>query len=58
MSDTVLVRVWVATRKVGSECDTVIDFEKEDWEGMSDNEKDEACKETMWEMCDWGYDEK
>ena len=53
MSDKINIEVWIRTNKVGSDCYQTIDFNKEEWEEMSDEEKDEICKEVTFEYLEW-----
>ena len=55
MAETIEIKVWVSTEKIGSECSTTLEFYKEDWEEMTDSERDEACRDSMFEMIEWGY---
>jgi hypothetical protein len=36
MSDTVKVRVFISTNKVGSKCEEVLEFDREEWESMTE----------------------
>jgi hypothetical protein len=53
----VKVRVYVGTGVVGSERSRVISFAREDWESMSEKDREEACIETMYELICWGHEE-
>lgn len=33
-------------------------FSSEEWDALSEKEKDEAMKEVAWERMDWGYAEE
>lgn len=57
MSDEIEISITVSTDKVGSECKDSLIVDREDWENMSDDEKDEECKETAFQMIDWSYEE-
>lgn len=57
MSDTVKIRVWLRTDKVGSKCEEIVEFEGDDWESLSDHERDEECREIAFGMGEWGYEE-
>lgn len=34
-----------------------IGIESDEWDGMSEEEKDEVMKEIAWERMEWGYEE-
>lgn len=54
-TDTIQITVWVQTDKVGSDCESTVEFPREDWESMTDDERAEELQETMWNMCEWGW---
>lgn len=51
----VKIKVSVGTRKVGSRTDTEIEIDAEDWEDMSEEEREQFCMEAMFEMIDWDW---
>lgn len=55
MGDTVKVKVWVHTNKIGSECHDIVEFDREEWESMTDDEKDDICKDAAFNNMDWGW---
>ena len=55
MGDTVKVQVWNSTNKVGSECKDTIEIDREEWEAMTDDEKDDACQDAAFNYLDWGW---
>lgn len=57
MGEQIKIKVWIRTNKVGSKCEDTIEFDKEDWESMSDDEKEEVCRDTAFNMGDWGFEE-
>ena len=57
MSDIVKVKVWICTSKAGSECYDILEFERDEWERLDDNEKDEICREAAFNDMEWGYRE-
>ena len=57
MSDTVKVRVYISTNKVGSECSDIVEFEREDWEAMSDQDKEDALQDMAFSYMEWGWEE-
>lgn len=56
--EMVKVRLWVMTDRVGSKCERTVEFEREDWEGWNNNEKDKAMEAELWNggMIEWGYE--
>jgi len=58
MSDKVRVRVAISTQKVNSECTDVVEFDREEWEAMSDSEKEDACREAAFGMMEWYWNEE
>lgn len=57
MSDVVKVEITVKTNKIGSKASRTIDFDKEVWEEMTHDDKEEVCRETMQEMIEWDWNE-
>lgn len=55
MGDTVKVKVWISTNKVGSKCEDTIEIDREEWESMTDDEKDDACQDAAFNHLDWGW---
>ena len=49
------IEVSVETNKVRSKCTAEFEVEDDDWNTMSDDEKDELCREHMFAMIDWDY---
>lgn len=55
-SDIVKVSWYIATNKVGSECRGVAEFDREEWESMSDSEKEEVVQEVAFEWMEWSWE--
>lgn len=53
--DIVRIRVHIGTNKVGSECTDELDFEREVWEAMSEEERDEICRDAAFNCMEWGW---
>ncbi len=49
------IKVSVRTDRVGSKCETILD--EPFWDTMSDQEKEETCRDVMFNMIDWDYEE-
>lgn len=43
------VRFSLSTNKVGSESTTTIPWDDEEWDEMTDDEREEICKELFWD---------
>ena len=57
MSDTVKIRCYIHTNKVGSECTDIVEIDREEWEDMDEGERDEYLQECAFQMMEWGYEE-
>jgi hypothetical protein len=49
------IKVWVATGKVGSNCESTIEVDANDWHEMCEEEQEELCQQAMFEMIEWGW---
>lgn len=56
--EMITIRVYARTNKVGSDDDTEFEVEREVWESMTDAEKDEAAREYLGNLIEWGYEVK
>jgi hypothetical protein len=56
MSDIVKVMYSVQTNKVGSECSGTLEFEREDWEGMTPDQREAQMREAAFEEVEWYYE--
>jgi len=54
---TVKIRVWISTRMVGSTCYDEVEIDREDWEAMTDDEKEDSMRAAALENTDWGWEE-
>lgn len=57
MTDMLTIRVSVRTDKVGSECTDEIEIERSEWAAMTDEQRDEMCRDVVWNMAEWSYEE-
>jgi len=57
MNDTVRVKYSIRTKKVGSDCEDVVEFDREDWDLMSDNDREEEMKQAAFDEIDWHWKE-
>ncbi len=53
----VTVRVTARTRCIGSSDYINLSFTREEWEDMDAQEREEECKEAMFSMIEWTWDE-
>lgn len=56
-SDIIKVRVTAHTNKVGSDCLDELEFERKEWNAMSDEQKEEACRDAAFQMMEWYWEE-
>lgn len=57
MSEKVKIKMWVTTDRVGSKSTRTLEFDREDWDVMSDLEKEEAVHDELWRVISWGWEE-
>jgi hypothetical protein len=57
MVETVKIRVYISTNRVGSECSDEIEFDREEWESMSEDEREDACRDAAFNWMEWGWTE-
>ena len=57
MSDKVRVKYSIMTNKVGSECEDVLEFDREDWDSMSETDHEEEMKQAAFEEMEWYWEE-
>lgn len=55
--EMVTIRVWAMTNKVNSECSLTFDIEREDWENMTDEDREEVAEGYLAQLRDWGFEE-
>jgi len=53
------LKVWIATNKVGSRCETTISIPKREWERMNDLERDREVFEILSNvgLYEWSFEE-
>jgi hypothetical protein len=57
VSEKVKIKMWVTTDRVGSKSTRTLEFDREDWDVMSDLEKEEAVHDELWRVISWGWEE-
>jgi hypothetical protein len=55
VSEQVQIEISVRTNKVGSESKQIIQFDKEDWDDMGGDERQELMLEELFNMIDWDW---
>ncbi|MBS6362130.1 hypothetical protein [Burkholderia sp.] len=58
MSGKIKVRIWAMTNRVGSKSHRTVEVDREDWESLSDLEKDSALQDEIWNLIEWGWEEQ
>lgn len=53
--EMVRIQVAISTNVDGSECVDYLNVEKNAWEAMSHDEKEECCREMAFDMVNWTY---
>lgn len=55
------LRVYASTNKVGSRCETTVEIDDEELEGMDANERnaylEEMAKDALWQLVEWSWEE-
>jgi|AntDeeMinimDraft_5_1070356.scaffolds.fasta_scaffold39660_2 K+/H+ antiporter YhaU regulatory subunit KhtT len=57
MSDTVHIKYYIETDKLGSRCEEVVEFERAEWEAMSPTQQEAEMKEHAFNWMEWGFSE-
>lgn len=57
MSDTVKIKVSVRTDKVGSKCTDTFEVERDEWDSMSDADKEAICRDVAFNYFEWYWEE-
>ena len=57
MNETVKIRVYISTNMVGSECSDIVEFEREEWDAMSDSYRENVLRDTAFNYMEWGWEE-
>ena len=54
-------KIWVATNKVGSRMESIVEIDDEDLEDLDENERckiiNDQCSEYIWDMIEWSWEE-
>ena len=55
-TEMLIINYFIETRKVGSRCSGCFEIDADDWNAMSDEEKDEEAKQWAFEEIEWSYE--
>lgn len=55
MSEKVAIKVYVKTKYVGSQDETYIELDRDEYDSMTEEEVENMCRDEMFEMLEWGY---
>lgn len=50
------IRVTAHTDRVGSSSSTEFEMDEEEWNSYSDQEKEEICLDSLWNLIDWNWE--
>lgn len=53
--DTIKIKYSIRTNKVGSDCEDVVEFDRETWELMSEREREEEMQAAAFEDIEWNF---
>lgn len=56
-NDVVKVSYSIQTSKIGSECKGVVEFSREEWDSMTDDQKEAVMLEHVFEYIEWNWKE-
>ena len=53
---TLIIKAWLDSGVNHQSCyETEFEIDKDDWEAMSEEEKDDYAKQYAWDRMDWGW---
>lgn len=50
------VKYWISTNKIGSKCEDVVEFGDDEWNEMTEEDREEAMKELAFNHIEWSYE--
>ena len=56
-NDTVKIGYSIRTNKIGSECKGVVEVSREEWDSMTDDQKEALMREHAFEYIEWNWKE-
>jgi hypothetical protein len=54
----VILRYWIQTDKIGSKIINEMEVDDEDWQSMSEDEREELARDAAFERMEWGWEVK
>ena len=57
LSDYIEVEVWCSIGLVGCKLKQRVTVDREEWEEMSDMDKEDYCRDIAFESFEWGWNE-
>ncbi|WP_323016383.1 hypothetical protein [Castellaniella sp.] len=57
MSGIIRIKVEVSTNKVGSDDYNIVEFDRDEWNALTDAQREQYCREVMFEMIEWNWEE-
>ncbi len=57
MSDKIKIEYNIKTDIHGSDCSDVLEFDRKEWEAMSESEREEIMRDAAFERVEWDYRE-
>jgi hypothetical protein len=60
MTDYIKIKLWAATWRVGSKEERTVKVPREDWEQLTEREKEEYMLDELWNnsLIEWGWAEQ
>lgn len=58
MNEPVKIRVFIRTNSINSEYSEVVEFDRDEWDSMNDDSREEACRDVVFNMSEWGWSEE
>ena len=58
--ETVTIVGWVRTNKVGSKCEFEVEYLRDEWDSLTDVEREQEMLDAMWDsgQMEWSYEER
>ncbi|VVE34002.1 DUF7167 family protein [Pandoraea commovens] len=50
------IEVWIRTNKIGSNCDASFEIDDAEWESMTEEEREDMCKDAAFSYLEWGWE--
>lgn len=56
--DDITIKVSVSLGLANCQMEITFTYDREQWEDLSDEEREETCKEAMFDMIEWSYEKE